>query len=701
DVQKKVVSLLHFALNRGGYLFLGPSETIGRQVDLFEPLQKKWRIFRRIGPNRPDRVDFPVMPREKGEAKLPPMPGRKGTGFAELTQQLLLEEFAPTAVLINRRYEILYFFGPTMRFLDQPSGEPTQDLLTLAREGLRVRVRAAVHKAVQENRLVAEHGIRLQRNGESVLVRLTVRPIHAPKAPDGMLLVTFMDEPEPAPSPAPPKGKVNKEEAAVRQLEYDLKATREELQGTIEELESANEELKAANEEVMSMNEELQSANEELETSKEELQSLNEELNTVNSQLQDKVDELQGANDDISNLLNCTDIGTVFLDTQFHIRRFTPAANQLFNLIGGDVGRPLADIAQKFHDPELLGDARHVLQKLAPVEKEVEVEGGRCYLRHIVPYRTKDDRIEGVVVTFVDITERKRIAEALLEGERRFRVAVEAAPNAMIMVDAQGQILLVNSQTEKLFGYQRKELAGQPVEMLVPERLRAQHRHDRTLFMSDPQARPMGQGRDLFGRRKDGTEFPVEIGLAPVKIGEDRCVLAGIVDITQRKAAEAELRQLNQLLQGQLAEATWSEQRRLGQELHDTVGQELTGLSMIAHSLERKLQSQKLPDAAQMAEVSEGLQKVIGQVREISRGMIPVEVDAESFSSALADLASQTGQRHGIECALECDGAVAVHDNQAAVHLYRIAQEAITNAIKHGRAKNIKLALEEKNQHLV
>src|SRR5262249_17915101 len=214
-------------------------------------------------------------------------------------------------------------------------------------------------------------------------------------------------------------------EAVIRQLEYELKATREDLQSTVEEVETANEELKASNEEIMSINEELQSANEELETSKEELQSLNEELSTVNSQLQDKVEELHGPTNDLANLLSCTDVATVFLDTNFAIKRFTPAATRLVSLIPSDVGRPLSDIATKFTDEELLTDAERVLARLTPVEKEVqEGSAGRWYIRRILPYRTQDNKIEGVVVTFTDVTPlRQAMDQARAHGQQQAALA--------------------------------------------------------------------------------------------------------------------------------------------------------------------------------------------------------------------------------------------------------------------------------------
>lgn len=255
DIQKKVLALLHFSLNEGGFLFLGSSETIGRHIDLFEPVSRKWRIFQRIGPARPERVEVPITiavePLVPPRRLAPPSPTRP-VSFAEMTHRLLLDQFAPPAVLINRKYEILYFFGATDRYLAVPAGEPTQDLMMMARDGLRTKLRSAIHKAVREGGPVTLQGAQVKRNGNYQPVIVAIRPVLGPQGADGLLLITFQDSDQDIPPPPPPETAA--EESVVRQLEYELKATREDLQSTVEELESSNEELKVSNEEVMSMN---------------------------------------------------------------------------------------------------------------------------------------------------------------------------------------------------------------------------------------------------------------------------------------------------------------------------------------------------------------------------------------------------------------------------------------------------------------
>jgi PAS domain S-box-containing protein len=338
------------------------------------------------------------------------------------------------------------------------------------------------------------------------------------------------------------------EESTLRQLEHELKATREDLQSTIEELESSNEELKASNEEATSMNEELQSANEELETSKEELQSLNEEMTTVNNQLQEKVGELEKTNNDLANLLSCTDIATVFLDAAFRIKLFTPTATKLFNLIASDLGRPVGDITLRFSDPELLGDAQQVLQRLIPREKEVTTADGSWWSRRIMPYRTRDNRIDGVVITFVDITERKRAADAVV---RRLAAIVESSADAIYSKDLEGTIRTWNHGAEHLYGYTSDEAVDRSVEMLVPPDRAEEFA---TIMTQLRRGESVGQ-LETERVRKDGQRIPVALTASPVRDSSGKVVSASVIarDITERKRAEEALRASEKRLSAELA----------------------------------------------------------------------------------------------------------------------------------------------------
>ena len=412
EAQRKVLSLFHFALRKGGVLFLGSSERIGDVSDRFEPISKKHRIYRHISRSRPGEVEFPrgtndtVRSPTKGVAQ---QTAHRRPGFVELSQQALLEAYAPTSVLINAKHEGLCYFGSPDRYLKVTSGDDTRDVLAMAREGLRAKLRSAIHRAKQDHSPVTLTGAQVKRNGCSIGVSITARPVESDG--EALLLVSFVDD------PAPELRAVGPVESAadasrVTRLEQELEATREDLQSASRDLEIANEEHKAINEEAMSVNEEFQSTNEELETSKEELQSLNEELTVLNNQLHETVEQQRATSNDLQNILNSTDVATLFLDVDLNIRFFTPAAKSLFNVIASDVGRPLSDLTRRFQDDYLLADARAVLASHAPVRREVRADNGGWFIRGVLPYRS-DSSIEGVVITFAGISEIKAAERAL------------------------------------------------------------------------------------------------------------------------------------------------------------------------------------------------------------------------------------------------------------------------------------------------
>lgn len=428
DIQKRMIELFHFALAPEGLLFLGPSESGERPRRMFEPLSKTYRIYRRGESKRQRQGSFPILPARDRRSIV----GEDGTSAAdmgqtggpELARRILLERFAPASVLVDKRFEVQYFHGPVRNYLDFPTGEPTSDVTSMAVEGLRSKLRGALTQAVDTGTRAEAIARNVRRSGSEVGIRVQAEPVRTGKEASPLILVSFEDISDPrdhdeAVAAREAARKASADEPLVQQLEYELQATKEDLQSTIEELETANEELKASNEEVMSMNEELQSTNEELETSREELQSLNEELSTVNNQLEEKVSEVEASNNDLSNLLRSTNIATVFLDTDLCIRRFTPATRDLMRIIDTDVGRPIDDLAPRVNDPGLYRDAARVLDKLQPLEAAVENDEGQHFIRRIQPYRTADNKIEGVVVTFADVTSLRRAAEQTRKRERQ------------------------------------------------------------------------------------------------------------------------------------------------------------------------------------------------------------------------------------------------------------------------------------------
>ena len=411
EVQQRIIGLFHFALRPGGHLLLGTAESVSGREDLFKPLSAKWRIYRRESGVRSPVPALPTVLGETRESGLAPAPVRgipRLSQAAGIAQQLILDRFSPASVLVNGNFEVLYFCGPTDEFLVRPRGAPTQDLLTLVRDGLRSRVRAALREAAQGEAPVQVLDARMKHGNSFHAVQLTVTP-----TPGGELGRLFLVVFEHARQPALVPGNGSAEATLVRQLEDELRVTRDDLQSTIERLEMANEDLTVSNEEVVSVNEELRSLNEELESSKEELQSLNEELTTVNQQLEVKVRELEVSNTDLRNLLASSDIATVCLDTAFRIKWFTPASQGLFRFIGSDVGRPIRDFSPELGGGGLVEAAKQVLAKLKPVHLEFQNEQGHWFLRRVLPYRGEGEQVSGVIVTYTDISESQLAQETL------------------------------------------------------------------------------------------------------------------------------------------------------------------------------------------------------------------------------------------------------------------------------------------------
>jgi two-component system, chemotaxis family, CheB/CheR fusion protein len=412
SVQAHLMAVFHFALNPGGYLFLGNAESIGRHEEWFSPVSKRARIFRRLGTTKRPALEFPrpqPAPADSDHvaAKLVPE-----STLATLAHHALLAHLAPAAVVVRQQGQIAHVFGAMDRYIHLPTGEATLDILSLAREPLKAALRAAFHDAVRRSRESVLDTLHRGRGRNRTSLRITVRPLDGPRAADRLWLMIFEERPLSVVASGP-RAKGTTQEL-VRRLETELRATKREQQHLIAQLEHSNEELKAAHEEVLSMNEELQSTNEELVTSKEELQSMNEELTTLNSQLQEKVQEVSAVNDDLANLLVSTDIATVFVDKDLRIKRFTTAATHLLNLRPSDIGCPITHVAANVVNVDLSRDARAVLKSEQPIEKEVTAQGGTHYIVRVLPYRSGGDIVQGVVITLSDVTTLKKTEAELI-----------------------------------------------------------------------------------------------------------------------------------------------------------------------------------------------------------------------------------------------------------------------------------------------
>jgi len=642
-----------------------------QSADRFETVSKQWRVSRSKDTARGDSFSH----------HLASTPHRRI--FQDLTEQLVLNEYAPAAALVSRKLEVLYVTGPLVNYLEFPRGELTKELLAMARPGLRTKLRAACQSAIRDGNTTIDTSTRVKRSGRFVPCAIMVRPLTEPKEAQGLMLVLFRDR--------------------VSGQSFELTSDAFGDSGDTETVQAEESRLSRRLElELMSMS--------------EELHSTIEELNNVNRQLQDKVAELDKATNDFMNLLSSTEIATIFLDEQLNIKRFTPPTKAVLNLLSTDIGRPLRDIAPKFTDDQMLIECRQVLDNHTPVEREVQTGEPRYYLRRILPYRTNDHPIGGVVITFVDLTQRK-LAEAvrqqtdarhfaeLHESAQRMQTILNTAADAIVTFDRLGKIDSINLATETLFKYQRDELIGQNISLLIPSIFAGQPDEGLSERINAELARIVKSRREVLARRKDGSTFPVDLAISRVDHLE---IYTGILrDVSLRKQLEAHI-----------LEIASDEQRRIGQELHDGTQQELTGLSLFAGAL-REILGYATPSDTPgstvwtlaendyrrilqtVKKLTQGLQEANQHVSVLSHGILPVQIDAEGLRSALAELAAATNDQQRIQCRFEFSGSIAIASNLVATQLYRIAQESLNNAIKHGRADDILISLSQQAEQII
>jgi two-component system, chemotaxis family, CheB/CheR fusion protein len=416
DLQKKLMNLFHYALSNGGVLLLGSAENENSQNNIFKAIDPKLKLYKRSATSsNSDLIDFPSSFTHTMKKTSEPLKQVKATdNIQALAHQVLLQRFAPASVLINSDGDILYITGRTGKYLEPAAGKANMNIYAMAREGLQNELPGAIRKARQTSEPVVLHNLKIGTNGGVQLVDITLQLIDKPEAIKGTIMVVFSDVADIS-KPARKKQNTGNKHTTVREqeLELELQRTYEELQSTREEMQTTQEELKSTNEEMQSTNEELQSTNEELTTSKEEMQSLNEELQTVNIELQSKINDFMVANNDMKNLLNSTDIATLFLDKELNIRRFTDETTKLFKLRQTDIGRPFTDMVSELKYPDITNHAHEVMRLLVFKETEITTNDQRWFTVRIMPYRTYDDRIDGLVITFIDITKAKRLEEEL------------------------------------------------------------------------------------------------------------------------------------------------------------------------------------------------------------------------------------------------------------------------------------------------
>ena len=719
-MQDRLLETLHFALKPSGYLFLGTAESADGS-ELFQYLDREAHIFESRAVSSRLPLSISDRPLAVGTALSLPRPEWRASAERTLPGDLhlrLLEQFAPPSIIVNDEHMLVHVSASAARFLQMPAGEPTRDILKLIDPRLRSDLRTALYLAMQQNGPVEVDGIVVA--DDVPRLRIVVRPaLRDEQRPRGYFVVTFEEETEAR--PPQPVQLTSPFDASTQRLEEDLTRVKSQLRVTIEQHETHSEEARAANEELHAMNEELRSSAEELETSKEELQSVNEELTTVNQELKIKIEELGLTHNDFQNLINSTDIGTIFLDRALRVKLSTPAAQRIFNLLPSDVGRPLADITSRLVEDHLHSDVALVLERLQTVEREVQSRDGRNYLMRILPYRTIDDRIDGVSITFHDVTKWREAESRVRASEERLRLLIETAIDyAIFTLTEDGLVDSWNPGAERMFGYATEEIIGREVAVLFTPEDRA----------ADVPAQELGTARrtgrasdERWHVRKDGTQLFCS-GVT-TRLGEGLGFAKIARDLTGRREADQELERAHSQLETRVAQRTVelraevrshaeAEQRvtallrrlvtsqedqsaRIARDLHDQLGQQLTALRM---ALERVRD-----EPAPRDEIDRALQMtrdIDRQVDFLAWELRPAALDDLGLTVALPQFVHEWAAHVGLQAQIQTTGTVAGRlSRDAESTFYRVAQEALHNVAKHAHASRVDVVLEGRDDAVV
>jgi two-component system, chemotaxis family, CheB/CheR fusion protein len=555
EIQNHLMQVFHHSLKPEGVLFLGSSENIGSNFDLFSVVNKKHGLYRqKPGTGTLDNVkNFKNFTRrnrkidQKKNKKLEVPDYVYSQNIEKNVEKLILSDYSPSCAVINEKGDILYLHGRTGKYLEPAQGKAHLNIFSMARQGVKHELNIAVRKALSEKREIIFENLPVRTNGDIQQIDLIVKPIPDSPALQDLLLVVFRDTRACKPqvcgenSPDITEKEVHDQ---IKLLEQEMSKTRERLQNTIEEMDSSEEDYKSAIEELQSTNEELQSTNEELETSKEELQAVNEELITVNAELQGKIDELTSVNDDMNNLFASTDIATIFLNNELQIKRFTPAITKIIKLIPTDIGRSIGDLKSNLSDEDLVKDISEVIDTLAFKIREVQDTNGSWYLMRILPYRTSRNVIDGAVITFSDITTVKKLEKEVLERETKYRALFDSAIDGIVLVDINtGQIMECNLEFERQTGRTEDQLKTMKIwELALPQKIKT----EKDEFTKTNFNKIISQRETQF-RRPDDTTVEIELRTAPVQTDSQFHLQFFTRDITKQKKITDSLRKAQDL----------------------------------------------------------------------------------------------------------------------------------------------------------
>ncbi len=695
-LQEYVFRLFHYALNDDGFLFLGPSEAIGPAQSFFAMVDETRSILKVKSPASDDDRPVPLFPPSDTSLPdpTPQAPTRTPSDDMETVhRRLLMDQMA--SLLVDENREIVHLTGEAGQFLQHKPGAPTHNLLEKVPPVLRLELRGALYQAFQKDE-TTERTLPFPVPEGPEHVRVWVRPVDDPDVDRRLAQVCFEKVERPnvntTEDDAPDTPSSTELTEREQDLEDELQDVKEQLQITSEEYETVAEEMETANEELMSMNEELQAKNEELQTSKEQLQSVNEELTTTNQQLSAKVEALDQANNDLQNLMEATKVGTLFLDRDLNIQRYTPPVTEVFSLRESDVGRPITDFTPKIGYDALVEDAERVLDEQTAIEHEVEGPGRTWYLMRLRPYRTVSGEVEGVVVTFIDITAQKHAAEKLRAERDLVSALIDTAGALIVVLGEDGSIVRFNTACERLTGYDAAEAEGTGLRDLlvapddreaVTSRLDALA--DGTTDRADLEMRWASAEGDLHLIKGSFTALRDESGAV------QHFIVTG-TDMTRHRELEREVIEISD-----------RERQRIGEALHDVISSGLTHVVMRTGTLARKLKEEGTAVTADDLEgISSEVKEAADQIRSLSHALIPRALRQDHLAAALADLADEEEDFSDVECVfVGDDGETRPEDETDAMNLYRIAHEAVANAREHADPSRIQLGLREEGSGLV
>ncbi|MDD2903030.1 MAG: PAS domain-containing protein, partial [Syntrophales bacterium] len=714
-LQKRIIPMFHFSLNPGGYLMLGASETIGTFTELFGLLDKKYKIYRKKSALAQVKLDFlpPRFPREhkpllKSPVKEAEEAWSKQNLYSE-ADRLILSRFAPAGVLINEDLDILQFRGQTGPYLEPAPGEASFKLMRMAREGLLLALRTAVAQAMKKNQAVKTQSLRVDYNGSTRMVDLEVIPLKGGPTKERFFLVLFEEAPprapkaaEEAPLPEAAAKRAGAKEILIAKLREEMAALKEHLQAVITDKEAANEELRAANEEILSANEEFQSVNEELETAKEELQSANEELTSLNEELHVRNTELTQLNNDYNNLLLSSNIPIIMLGRDLRIRHITHQAHELFNLIPGDVGRPISDIKLNVEIPGLENMTHEVIESLVVKTQDVQDSQGYWYRLSIRPYYTMDKKIEGAVITLMDINELKGNLLRLNQSQSLVQGVLGSMGEALLVMDRDLHIKMANQAFYKTFQLTPEETIGSHLCEIGKRQWDIPELKD---LLKDVLVRDLSFQNYLFEY-----DFP---GVGPLTLllngtllsrnqssASEDLILLTMANVTELQKTKESLKasETRRRLTSRLLGARERECPTLAWELRDEVDKDLSALDNSIHDIIQQLASPE--DKTSCEDALARIRAVTSALPEFSWDAPPPIMKELGFTAALKNLAGEFRRYFQIDAIWDIDELDPLFPPGSQNLIYRVLEEALYNIGRHSEATRAEVTIKQKGKQV-